>query len=155
MTTPRAIGLRYGLLTAALLLTSGTGASAAFIPLTATLTGSQETPPNSSTGSGAAAFILDDVNRPLVSAVTFENLTSPTLLDGLGTSAHIHLAPPGQPGPIIHPSPTAPIGVTSGAFTDIWTGLTVGTIAALEAGDTYINIHTEAFPSGEIRGQIS
>ncbi|MGZ3391894.1 MAG: CHRD domain-containing protein, partial [Isosphaeraceae bacterium] len=28
-------------------------------------------------------------------------------------------------------------------------------VSGLEAGDTYINIHTEAFPSGEIRGQIT
>ena len=58
MTTTRGVGARYGLLTAALLLTLGTGAHAAFIPLTATLTGAQETPPNSSTGTGTAAFIL-------------------------------------------------------------------------------------------------
>lgn len=154
MTQTRALGLRYWLLTAAMLLTFGTGAHAGFIPLTATLTGAQETPPNSSTGTGAAAFILDDVNGTLVSAVTFSGLTSPTLLDDANTSAHIHLAPTGVAGPIIHPFPTAPIGVTQGSFTDIWTGLTAGNIAALEAGDTYINIHTEAFPSGEIRGQI-
>ena len=154
MTTHR-IGLWYWLLMGVVLLTLGTGAHAAFIPLTATLTGAQETPPNPSTGMGAAAFVLDDTNRILISSVTFSGLTSPTLLDGSMTSAQILLAPPGQPGPIIHPFPTAPIGVTSGAFTDIWTGLTADDIAALEAGNTYINIHTVAFPSGEIRGQIT
>jgi hypothetical protein len=138
-----------------LLLASGPGAHAAFIPLTATLNGAQEMPPNSSPGNGAAAFILDDVNKILVSAVTFAGLTSPTFLDDAGTSAHIHLGDPGIAGPIIHPFPTAPIGVTSGSFADIWTGLTPADITALEAGGTYINIHTTAFPAGEIRGQIT
>ena len=149
------VSLRYWLLTAALLLTFGTGTHAAFIPLTATLTGAQETPPNTSPGIGSAAFILDDVGRTLVSAVTFRNLTGPTFLDDANTSAHIHLGDPGVAGPIIHPFPTAPIGVTSGAFADIWTGLTPADITALEAGGTYINIHTTASPAGEIRGQIT
>jgi hypothetical protein len=149
MTITREIGLRYWLLTAALLLTFGTGAHAALIDLTATLTGSQETPPNASPGSGAASFILDDVAGTLTSAVTFAGLTSPT------TAGHIHEAPPGVAGDIIHPFASLPLGVTSGSFADIWTGLTAGQIAALEAGNTYINIHTTAFPAGEIRGQIS
>jgi MYXO-CTERM domain-containing protein len=154
MTTLRTIGLRNLLLTGALLLTSGTGAHAAFMSLTATLTGAQETPPNSSPGTGSAAFILDDINMTLISAVTFSGLTSPTVLDDANTSAQIYMSPPGVAGSIIHPLPTAPIGVTSGSFTDIWTGLTAADIAALETGDTYINIHTAAFPGGEIRGQI-
>jgi hypothetical protein len=145
------------LLAAALLLTFGTGAHAAFIPLTATLDGAQVTPPNDSPGTGAAAFILDDVRRTLVSAVTFSGLSSPTLLDDANTSAHIHLAPLVVAGPIIHPYPTAPIGVTSGTFADIWSGstLTPANITALETGNTYIDIHTTAFPAGEIRGQIT
>lgn len=155
MSRTRAIGTRNLLLMGVLLLTSGTGARAATIFLTATLTGSQETPPNTSPGVGAAAFMLDDVQGTLMSAVSFAGLITPTLLDDANTSAHIHLAPPGVAGPIIRPYPTAPIGVTSGMFTDVWTGLTSSDITALETGGTYINIHTTAFPAGEIRGQIT
>ena len=74
MTITRAFGLRNRLLMGVLLLASGTGAHAAFVPLTATLTGAQETPPNPSPGSGAAAFILDDVNRTLITAASFSGL---------------------------------------------------------------------------------
>jgi hypothetical protein len=152
--TTRGIGLRHWLLTCTLLLTAGTGARAGLVSLTAALTGAQETPPNSSLGTGSAAFLLDDSAGVLVSAVTFQGLTSPTFLDGANTSAAIHLGSLGVAGPTLHPFATAPIGVTSGAFADIWTGLTRADITALEAGGTYINIQTTNFPGGEIRGQI-
>jgi hypothetical protein len=61
--TTHGIGLRCWLLMGVLLLTLGTGAHAAFIPLTATLTRARETPPNRSTGMGAAAFVLHDAHQ--------------------------------------------------------------------------------------------
>ena len=124
MTITRGIGWRFWILTAALLLTFGTGAHAALIPLTATLTGAQETPPNPSPGSGAAAFILDDVNRTLITAASFSGLTGTT------TSADIE----NRTGLIVHPLPDIPIGVTSGSFTDLWTGVPPAAISALEQG---------------------
>jgi hypothetical protein len=140
---------RCWLLVTALLVTLETGAHAGLISLSATLNGSQETPPNTSPGIGSAAFVLDDVSGTLVSSVTFSNLTTPTI------AAHIHEAPPGVEGPVIHPFLTLPLGVTSGSFADIWTGLTPAQIKTLETGGDYINIHTTEFPAGEIRGQIS
>jgi CHRD domain/PEP-CTERM motif len=153
MTHARATIGRYWLLSAALLLASETEARAGLIALTASLDGAQETPPNASPGTGSAALILDDVNRTLITAVTFADLTGPT--PQAGTISAIYLGPPGIAGPILHPFATAPSGVRSGSFTDIWTGLTAANIAALETGGTYINIVTTAFPAGEIRGQIT
>jgi hypothetical protein len=153
MTPVHATVRRSWLLSAALLLASGTDARAGLIALTASLDGAQETPPNASPGTGSAALILDDVNHTLITAVTFSDLSSPTPLEG--TVSAIYLGAPGVAGPILHPFATAPTGVMSGSFTDIWTGLTAANITALETGNTYINIVTTAFPAGEIRGQIT
>jgi hypothetical protein len=148
MTPAHATGWRNWLLSAALLLASGTGAHAAFIPLTATLDGAQETPPNASPGTGSAAFILDDVNRTLITAATFSGLTGTTTSADIedSTGLIVHLIPAGPTG--------FPIGVMRGSFTNLWTGLTPGDVAALESGRYFIDIRTTAFSNGEIRGPI-
>jgi hypothetical protein len=153
MSHARATGWRYGLLSAALLLTFGTGAHAAFIPLIATLDGAQETPPNASPGTGGAAFILDDVSRTLLTTATFSALTGTTTSADIedGTGLIVHPIPPVSPT-----NPTGfPIGVLTGSFIDFWTGLTPANVAALEAGSYFINIRTSAFRAGEIQRQIA
>jgi hypothetical protein len=141
------------LLAAALLLTFGTGAHAAFIPLIATLDGAQEMPPNASPGTGGAAFILNDATRTLLTSATFAALTGTTTSADIedGTGLSVHPIPPASPT-----NPTGfPIGVMTGSFTDFWTGLTPANVAALEAGSYVITIRTAAFPAGEIQGQIA
>jgi hypothetical protein len=85
--------------------------------------------------------------------------------------AHIHLAPAGTPGAVVawlYP-PSPPAHLIPGSFTGL---LATGTItdadlvgplagntvadliAAIEAGTTYVNVHTSLYPGGEIRGQI-
>jgi len=104
----------------------------------------------------------------LTVALTCSGLTSPTEVPPGGPgAAHIHFGNPGVEGPILFPFLDFPIGVTSGAFSTILTasnllpdpGNGINTFAeavnAIEAGHTYFNIHTVAFPHGEIRGQIT
>lgn len=87
------------------------------------------------------------------------------------TQAHIHLAAKGQNGPVVawlYPS-TPPAITISGRFDGILGESTilasnlVGPLAGqplnalidrINAGETYVNIHTEQAPGGEIRGQI-
>jgi hypothetical protein len=85
--------------------------------------------------------------------------------------AHIHLAPAGANGPVVawlYPSapPALPIPgkfngiLAEGTITEAnLVGPLVGMsfsslIDAMKAGDTYVNVHTDAYPPGEIRGQI-
>jgi len=64
------------------------------------------------------------------------------------TNGHIHYGPAGVEGPVAHgfSSFTSPIDET-------W-DLTSADVDSLLAGHLYINIHSAAFPLGEIRGQI-
>ena len=75
----------------------------------ATLTGSQETPPNASAATGFGTFVLNDAMTELTFNVSFSGLSS-----GLAM-AHFHDAPPGVAGPIVRaiseaegPSPASP-----------------------------------------------
>lgn len=65
-----------------------------------------------------------------------------------GTVAHVHRGAAGVAGPVV-------FGLTGGPNT--WTG--TGTLSATDVGDLlneglYVNIHSAAFPGGEVRGQL-
>lgn len=125
------------------------------------LAGSGEVPPNASPGTGTATLTYTSALSRIAYTVTFTGLTGPA------TAAHIHLGAAGMNGPVILPfTNLGPPNTTSGTFSGFLTssdvtnsGLTgIFTIAdaanAIRAGNTYIDIHTSSFPSGEIRGQI-
>ena len=139
---------------------------------TTTLTGAQETPPNASTGIGSALVTFDTVTNLLTVNVSFAGLVSPT------TVAHIHCC--AGPGAIAIPATTTPsfpgfpTGVTTGTYLQTFdmtlassynpafitahggtvSGALAAFIAGLNSGQTYLNIHTQQFPNGEIRGQL-
>lgn len=140
------------------------------LAFTATLTGAQEVPPNSSPGIGFALVTVD--GNMMTVNVTFSGLISPT------TVSHIHCCvPPGVNAMVATTTPTFPgfpAGVTSGMYMQTF-DLTLastynpafitaqgGTVAQAQAaflagllsGQTYFNIHTTMFPGGEIRGQL-
>src|ERR1700752_1862619 len=140
---------------------------------TTTLTGAQEVPPTGSPGIGSALVTLDTVTNMLTVNVGFAGLVSPTI------ASHIHCcAGPGANALVATAVPTFPgfpLGVTTGTYLmsfDLPTASTYnpafitangGNVAAAQAafiagltnGLTYLNIHTEQFPMGEIRGQLT
>ena len=75
--------------------------------------------------------------------LTFANLS------GRAIAAHIHSGVRGKAGPVIVPL-CAPC--RSGAHGRATVDASV--LAALEAGRTYVNVHTRKNPAGEIRGQL-
>jgi hypothetical protein len=110
----------------------------------ATLSGSQEVPPVSTSGSGNAEVMVNPSTMAMTYRVTYTGLTGPA------TAGHIHgPAPAGQNAGVQVPFATATPSPLTGSAT-----LTAAQYADLKAGRHYVNIHTAAHPGGEIRGQL-
>ena len=117
------------------------------------------TAPSSATGD-AVVYVDDEGNLEFeVIVVDIQNVTA----------AHIHLGMPGEAGPVVvtlfmGPEFSTQDGGTGTLATgeisadDLFgelEGLTLGhLLAQMEAGNTYVNVHTMDNPSGEIRGQL-
>ena len=151
-------------------------AFAASITFTAPLSGATEVPSVNTQGTGFATVILDTTAQTLFVNVSFSGLTGTT------TASHIHccVASPflAANAGVATQTPTfanLPLGVTSGSFTQLL-DLTLSSsynpafitaqggsilaaettlITGMENGESYLNIHTTAFPGGEIRGLLA
>jgi len=133
MLFPAALGL-------ALLLTPGQASAA--LQFQASLSSAQEVPPNASTATGSGSFTLNDAETNLSINVSFSGLSAPQ------TAAHIH--GPAAPGVNAGVQFGFPLG--SPVITN-W-AIPAAQVVNLKAGLLYVNVHTTAFPGGEIRGQI-
>ena len=113
--------------------------------LTVKLAGSQENPPTPSAATGTGIFSVDPVTRALAARVVTSGVTA--------TAAHIHAGAIGVNAPVaVGFNQTAP-------GSGIWvppanTVLTPEQFQSSSTGGTYFNVHSAAFPGGEIRGQI-
>jgi glucose/arabinose dehydrogenase len=109
----------------------------------ANLNGSQETPPNGSHAAGTATLLLNPDETGALVSLRFRNLSAAE------TVAHIH--GPAAPGQTAAPEFDLP---ATGNFTDFHVTLTPQQVSDLKAGLFYVNVHSTAFPAGEIRGQF-
>jgi hypothetical protein len=108
----------------------------------ATINGASETPANASTATGTATLTFNTDTKIFSIVVTFSGITA--------TASHIHKGDVGVAGNVIFPFPTpitSPINYTSAA-------LDASQEADLNANLYYVNIHSAAYPGGEIRGQL-
>jgi hypothetical protein len=116
------------------------------VPFDLVLSGKAETPPNPSHGKGAGHIVFDDATKELRWNIHFSDLSGDAMAAHFhgpakpGQAAGVLVAIPGQP-PLLDPI------VGSATLTD-------AQIDALRHGLIYFNIHTKAYPGGEIRGQV-
>lgn len=113
------------------------------------ITGGQEVPVVSTRGAGNLDVRYDKANKQLTLTFAWGNLTDSV------TAMHIHgPALPGVAGPVLVPFTNFPRG-KYGSHTQTFRVDEVTLKEAELFGDQYyVNIHTKAFPGGEIRGQI-
>ena len=128
-------------------------------------TGGQQTPPVETEAQGAAFFAVNEAGDGIDYALAVQDIENVNL-------AHIHLAPVGEVGEVVawlYPEDAQEPDTISGEFDGM---LATGTITAddltgplegepletlLDAmfnRETYVNVHTEQNPEGEVRGQI-
>jgi hypothetical protein len=127
-------------------------------PFTSQMSGTEEVPPVDTTATGTAEFNLG------TNGIDYQ--ASVSGISGV-TAAHIHSGNVGENGPVIVTlfKSDTPSNQTNGVlvkgtitaadlegpmqgkqFSDL--------VSAMSSGGTYVNVHTEANPNGEIRGQI-
>ncbi len=124
------------------------------------LSGDEEVPPNNSPAQGQAIFQLSQDGTSFSYKLIVSNIENVR-------AAHIHLAPAGENGPVIvtlfgGPAIPGPFNgnLAEGTFTaaDLSGPMAGQPLSALveqmNSGGTYVNVHTDQIPGGEIRGQI-
>lgn len=137
----------------------------------ATLTGYEEVPPISSPASGTFKATLNRAGDQLSWRLSYRDIATPV------QQAHVHFGQravnggvsaffcsnlPGAPtGTQACPAGSARLSGTIRAQDVVGPaaqGIAPGELAelasAMRAGVTYVNVHSDAFPNGEIRGQI-
>ena len=111
------------------------------------MTGSQEVPPVQTNGYGIADLTYDPDTRVVTWTITYRGLSSPVIV--------VQFHGPGQPGKnapgllsLTKQDSSVESPITGQAT------LTPEQSRQFAAADWYINIHTQTYPEGEIRGLV-
>ena len=113
------------------------------MPAAGMLTGSQEVPANPSTATGKNNIVIG-ADKSVTGSVEVKGMTP--------TMAHIHEAAKGSNGPVIVPFTKTGDNTFAPAP---GAKLTDAQYASYTAGNLYINVHSAAYPGGEVRLQLS
>ncbi|HLX23634.1 MAG TPA: CHRD domain-containing protein [Usitatibacter sp.] len=120
---------------------AATPAVAAVTQLVA-LSGANEVPPVN-TPATATGSVTINADRTVSARIVASGMTA--------TAAHIHLGAAGTNGPVIVPFTQT---LDNTFIADGTPRLTVEQYAAFKAGNTYVNVHSDAHKSGEIPAQL-
>jgi hypothetical protein len=105
------------------------------------LTGAEEVPPVSTTGSGSGSFRIAE-DGSVSGSVTTKGVA--------GTMAHIHLGAKGKNGPV-----AVPLSKKGDTYS-VPEGkkLTDAQMKAFKEGNLYVNVHSSRHKGGEVRAQL-
>ena len=113
-------------------------------PMTASLSGASEVPAVMGPATGSVDASLNSATNLLTWTVTYSGLSGPA------TAGHFH-------GPALAGENAGVLVPLSGSLASPIVGsatLTPAQATDLMAGRWYLNLHTAAYPGGEIRGQL-
>lgn len=114
------------------------------------LAGENQVPPVASPAPGEMTVEFED--DVLTIDGNFNSLVADTTQIE-GSSAHIHEGAEGEDGPVLYNLDVTPEGERHGDF-EIEQELTDEEVAMFDNDELYVNVHSEAYPGGELRGQI-
>jgi len=111
----------------------------------ATMSGGEEVPPKTTSGSGMAEVQYNRNTGMLHYKITYSGLSGPV------TAAHIHgpAAPGANAGVLVPFTGALNVSPFQGEM-----AITPEQLAQISSGQTYVNLHTAQNPGGEIRGQL-
>jgi hypothetical protein len=106
---------------------------------------SQETSPVTSPGRGDAYLYYDKASSRVRYNIDWSDLTGPAV------AADFHRGAMGVDGPPVHALSFTP---GDSVVNGVWPEITPDDLDALMKGNVYVNVHTQQYPNGEIRGQL-
>lgn len=126
----------------------------------ASLKGRNEVPAVDSKGAGQVSVKISKDETSLYYKITAANIENVI-------QAHFHMAPAGSNGGVVAflhgpvPQPSGPQNgvlaegtITEASLIGSLAGDFAGLVQAIRDGNIYVNVHTMAHPSGELRGQL-
>jgi len=109
---------------------------------TAAMTAAEETPPGPDGGSGTATITIDMASKNLCYDLSWSKEV------GTPTNGHIHKGAKGAAGPtVVTLDVSQPKGCVQAD------GAVLGQIES-DPGGYYVNLHTNRYPTGAVRGQL-
>jgi hypothetical protein len=118
-------------------------ALAASKSITVKMTGKQETPAGSPTGTGSATVTLNSATGRVCFKLNWSGIGNPS-------AAHIHKAAAGKAGPVVIPF----FGGTAKKTGCVNASKSLVSAIVKKPSSYYVNVHTAKYPNGALRGQL-